>query len=286
MPTFTNQATLSFNGNTYVSNIITGELIDSLTIQKTAASAVYSDNQSIVYAITMVNNGATTLNNLTLNDDLGAYLFNGNTVTPLTVDPDSIKFFIDGILQPLNSIDITSFSPLVIDGITIPAGSNALLLYEGDPNAYAPLAAGSVIKNTATVSGYALQNMVSATETVPVLNSPVLGINKFMCPAVVADNSQLTYTFLIQNTGNESAVATDNIILTDTFEPRLSDISVSFNGTQWIEGIHYTYNGLTGEFSTLPGAITVPAATFIQDPATGTWSSTPGTSTLTVTGTI
>ena len=38
--------------------------------------------------------------------------------------------------------------------------------------------------------------------------------------------------------------------------------------------------------ATVPGAITVPAATFTQDPETGAWSVAPGTVTLTVTGTI
>ncbi len=47
----------------------------------------------------------------------------------------------------------------------------------------------------------------------------------------------------------------------------------------------YTYSETTGEFATLPGRITVPAATYTQNPD-GTWTDAPGTITVEVTGTI
>ena len=42
----------------------------------------------------------------------------------------------------------------------------------------------------------------------------------------------------------------------------------------------------TGQFATVAGQITVPAATYSQDPATGVYVVQPGVSTLTVTGTV
>ena len=42
----------------------------------------------------------------------------------------------------------------------------------------------------------------------------------------------------------------------------------------------------TGEFATVAGQITVPAATYVQDPLTGLWSVQPGVAVLTVTGTV
>ena len=101
----------------------------------------------------------------------------------------------------------------------------------------------------------------------------------------MADNGRVTYTFLIQNSGNEAIVATDNASVTDTFDPILTDLVVTFNGTVLAEGTGYTYNAATGQFATVPGAITVPAATYTQD-ATGAYTTTPGIATLTVTGTI
>ena len=102
----------------------------------------------------------------------------------------------------------------------------------------------------------------------------------------MVDNDRVTYTFVIQNTGNEAVVATDNAAITDTFDPILTDLAVVFEGATWTQGVQYNYNVATGEFTTVPGQIVVPAATYVQDPVTGAYTVTPGTVTLTVTGTI
>ena len=49
---------------------------------------------------------------------------------------------------------------------------------------------------------------------------------------------------------------------------------------------YYNYNEATGLFTTVPGQILVPAATYVQDPVTGAYTATPGIATLVVTGTI
>jgi len=100
------------------------------------------------------------------------------------------------------------------------------------------------------------------------------------------DNDRVTYTFVIQNSGNEAVVATDNAAITDVFNPILTALTVTFNGAAWTQGTQYTYDETTGVFTTLPGQITVPAATYTRDPDTGAYSLTPGIATLTVTGTI
>ena len=74
--------------------------------------------------------------------------------------------------------------------------------------------------------------------------------------------------------------------ITDTFDPILTDLAVTFNSTPWTQGVQYTYNEATGLFATLPGALPVPAATYTQDPVTGEYTVTPGIATLVVTGTI
>ena len=111
-------------------------------------------------------------------------------------------------------------------------------------------------------------------------------ISKAISPTQVVDNDRVTYTFLIQNSGNEPVVATDNAAITDLFDPILTDLVVTFNGAPWTEGIQYTYNQATGLFATVPSQITVPAATYAQDPVTGEYTLTPGIATLVVTGTI
>ena len=101
----------------------------------------------------------------------------------------------------------------------------------------------------------------------------------------VTENGQITYTFVISNTGNTEAAATDNVVVTDTFDPLLRNIAVTYNGTAWTEGTNYTYNAATGVFTTQAGQITVPAASFSQN-ADGTFAVTPGTATLVITGTV
>ena len=76
------------------------------------------------------------------------------------------------------------------------------------------------------------------------------------------------------------------MILTDTFDPALTGLTVTYNGDTWKEGDNYTYDAATGTFATIAGQIAVPAATYTQDPVTGVWSVTPGSSVLVITGTV
>lgn len=73
MATFTNQATLSYNGGSTNSNIITGEIVDVLTASKTAVVDTYRTPDKITYVVSLVNTGTLALTNLTLTDNLGAY---------------------------------------------------------------------------------------------------------------------------------------------------------------------------------------------------------------------
>ena len=173
----------------------------------------------------------------------------------------------------------------MISGINAPAGGNAIIVYEARVTEYAPLASASSIVNTATVTGGGLTTPVVATETVNARVGASLAISKTLEPAVVTENGQITYTFVIENYGNTEAVATDNVVLSDTFDPILDPITVSYNGTVWTEGVNYSYDATTGVFSTVVGQITVPAATYTQNPD-GTWTIVPGVATVVVSGTV
>ena len=286
MPTFTNQALLSYNGIIYPSNVVTGEITEALSMTKTALSSDYSACGRIAYAISILNSGSTTLSNLVLTDDLGAYSFSGSTLTPLDVDALSVRYYINGALQPQGTVTVSEGPPLTISNISVPGNGNVLIVYEAVPNQFAPLFSGAAINNTAILTGSSLQSPVSAEETVPVLEQPQLSITKFLSPAVVPEDGQLTYTFFIQNTGNADIPATDDLILTDTFNPRLFNITVTADGVVWTEGIQYTYNESTGVFTTLPGALPVEGATYTRDEESGAWAVSPGTVTLTVSGTV
>lgn len=283
MATFTNQATLAYNGITVNSNTVTGNLVEVLAVTKTAVGNEYSANDTVTYIVSITNSGTAPFTGVTVTDNLGAYSFDTTTLTPLDYVADSAVYYQNGILQP--SPTVTSVNPLTFTGITVPAGGNAIIVYETRTNEFAPLPALSTITNVASVTAAGITTPLTDTETVTVIDEPVLSITKALNPVNVTENSELTYTFTIQNTGNSPAVATDNLVITDTFDPILAGIVVTVDGVT-LPAESYTYNEATGEFATVPGAITVPAATFTQDPVTGNWITTPGVTTVTVTGTV
>ena len=152
-------------------------------------------------------------------------------------------------------------------------------------NSYAPLAAEASITNTATIAGAGV-TPVTVNETVNAASGPLLTITKSVSPVPVTENGTLTYTFLIQNLGNTAADAATGVVITDTFNPVLENLTVNFNGTAWAEGTNYTYDTTTGLFTGTAGGITVRAASYTQDPVTGAWGINPGVSTLVISGTV
>ena len=284
MAIFTNQATLTYNGSSTNSNIAYGEILDVLVATKTAVEGSYTPGQTVTYVVTLRNTGSAPLTGLTVTDDLGGYDFNGTTVYPLTYEDGSAALFVDGVPQAAPTV--VAGPPLVVSDITVPAGGDAVIVYQARATAYAdPTADGTVI-NTVTVTGDGLSAPITATATVGAAVGPMLAITKSITPAQVVDNDRVTYTFVIQNTGNAAVVATDNAAIADTFDPVLTALTVSFNGAPWAQGVQYNYNEATGLFTTVAGQILVPAATYTQDPATGAYTVTPGIATLVVTGTI
>ncbi len=284
MATITNQAALSYNGVTTLSNIAVGELVEVLTATKTAADTTYTAGGVKTFVISLVNSSAAALTGLTVTDTLGSYTFSGNTLYPLTYVTGSLLYYVNGALQATPTV--TATAPLTVTGVTVPAGGSAMLIYTARVNEYAPLGVEDSITNTSTITGGGLTSSVTATETINASPAPQLAISKSISPTMVAENGTLTYTLTLQNRGNTAADAGDELVITDTFDPILKNLTVRFNGTLWTQGVHYTYDETTGTFATVVGALTVPAATFTQDAATGVFTVDPGTSELTITGSL
>ena len=137
MATFTNSATLRYGGVTVTSNTVTGTLPDSLVLTKTPVAEDYSANDTVTYVLSLVNPGDTALTDLILTDDLGGYDFGTETLYPLTYEPDTLRLFVDGLLQAAPAV--APGPPMVISGVSVPAGGEALLVYETRVTEYAPL---------------------------------------------------------------------------------------------------------------------------------------------------
>lgn len=285
MATFTNQATLTYNNTQTLSNVTTGQILEQLTLEKMSLQQTYSAGERITYVVSLINSGTSDDNGLTLTDDLGAFTPAGQTdpVYPLTYDTGSAQVFVNGV--PQTAVQVTGEEPLTIAGINVPAGGNVLVTYTAQVNGSAPLESGSTIDNTVTATGGSLAEPLTASESVSVSEAPYLTVEKTLSPLTVTANQRITYTFVISNYGNADADAGANASITDILTPSLTDLTVTYNGVLWTPGTEYTYSEESGIFTSTAGAITVPAATYttLFD---GTVSTTPGTSTLVLEGTV
>ena len=283
MAVFTNFATPSYNGITRNSNTVTGEIMETVAVQKTAVSTEYGAGDTLSYAVSLVNSGPADVTGLIVTDDLGAYELDGSMLYPLSYVDGTVRLIVNGAMQPAPAV--TAGPPLVFTGIAIPAGGSAVLVYEADVTGYAPLAPDSEITNTVTVTGGGVSVPLTASAAVGTMDQADLRISKALSPCIVPANGEVTYSFEITNTGNTEAGAADNVVVSDNFDPVLSGVTVSFDGAAWARGVQYSYDESTGAFATLPGQITVPAASYTQN-ADGTWTVEPGTAALSVSGTI
>lgn len=283
MAQFTNQAQIRYGNAVANSNIAVGEILEVLSASKTAVRSTYGQNDSVTYVVSIVNAGTVPVTGLTLSDNLGAYTFGTGSLTPLTYVEDTVKYYVNGTLQTAPAV--TETPVFTITGITVPAGGNATIIYEAMVNQYAPLDAGSSITNNANISGGGI-TPITVDEIVRAQTAPLLTITKSISPVPVTENGTITYTFLIQNGGSADADAASGVTVSDNFDPVLTNLTATYNGTPLVAGTDYTYNETSGEFVTTAGRITVPAAAFTQDATTGIWAINPGVGTLVVTGTI
>ena len=163
MATFFNQATLSYSGGVVNSNITSGEILEVLSVTKTAVDGEYMQDSDVTYVVNIINSGNVAFGGLTLTDDLGAYDFGGTQLYPLDYVSDTVTYFINGVLQttPL----VNEGPPLTISGISVPANGVATVAYTARANSFAsPETLGSIV-NTVTVSGGGV-TPISDSETV------------------------------------------------------------------------------------------------------------------------
>lgn len=285
--TITNQARLQFTYGgttaTAASNIASTVMQGPLAVTKSVLESAYQNDSELTYIVNLTNSGAATLTNIFVIDDLGTYALSPTlSVTPLTyIGP--AQLYINGVFSsaPTPSPGVNNIAFIVP---SLAAGSTAMLIYNVQVNGKAPLDVGSELTNTVTVSAAGLNESVKDNATVPVDAYADVTILKSMSPNPVTDGSTLTNTFTIHNYGNTEAT---DVVLTDTFNPAMQNIAVTVNGTA-LAPEDYDYDA--GAF-TLPGAassytLSIPAADFTQDTATGEVTINPGTVTIVVTGTL
>lgn len=285
--TITNQARLQFTYGTTTavasSNIASTTLHGPLTAAKSVLENGYRADEELTYIISLTNSGTGALTSIKITDNLGAYAVTPTqSVAPLTyIGP--ARLYIDGVFSTsLTPTSTAAGAEFVIPSLA--ANANAMLIYKARVNSYARLTIGSQITNTATILATGLTEPIEIAATAPVATYADIRIYKEMSPNPVTDGGVLTSTFTIYNYGN--APATD-VVMTHAFSPAPSNITVTVNGTV-LSAADYSY---VGGVLTLPSpasayTLTIPAATFSQNAATGEVTINPGTVTIVVAGTL
>ena len=279
LATFTNQATLSYAGGTVQSNVVSGEILEQVSMVKTAVSTGYFPGEKVTYAVSLINEGDTAVSGVAVTDDLGAYVQDDQTLYPLSYVAGSLVYLVNGAPEAAPAVE--AGAPLTITGVGVPAGGSAVLIYEAEVTEYAPLGADAAIHNNVTAAGPCIPEPLSAAASLPMEARARLAIAKAVSPEVVSGCTEVSYTFTLTNTG-EAADAAAAVVVSDTFDPVLSDLTVTMNGQRMAESA-YTYDEATGVFATVAGQITVPAASYAQG-TDGAWIITPGEIVLTVSG--
>lgn len=282
MENFQNKATLSFNGRITNSNVTTGEIIDIVSATKTAVVGTYSANGNVTFIISIVNSETTPLTNVMITDDLGEDIYCGHKHNPLSYVDGSCKYYIDGELQKNPPKVIQKDNSIIIQNLLVPQNGNTIIAYEAVANKFAPVSVGSTITNKANIFYNEFRDKIQVRETIKVRENANLTISKLLSPESITEDSVITYTFIIQNTGNINT-AKDSVIITDTFNPKFDNIYVTLNDKPLTLDKDYTYSSKTGVFSTEKTKIVVPKATYSRN-SDGVVITDPGVVVIKITG--
>ncbi len=285
--TITNRASVSYRygavTETVSSNLASTVLSDPLTVSKSALETAYRAGEAITYVITVTNGSTVPLSDVTISDNLGACeSAQGVSIAPLSyVGP--AKLYLDGVYQSELS-PVTTEEGVAFTIPAIPQATNATILYKATPSAYAPMTPDSAITNVASFSPAAGTEPITAQHTLPVDSYAALTVEKEMSPNPISDGGVLVNTFTITNTGNVEAT---ELVLSDVFMTPLSGVSVSIDGSPVAaDDFEFADSTLTLPADGASLSLTVPAATFAEDPDTGAVTMTPGVTVVTVTGTV
>ena len=287
MATIENFATVSYTSGgvteTKVSNLAEIGLESAISFTKTTLGETYGEDEVVTYILSMTNTSTSAITNVSITDDLGTFVFGTLELTPLTYAPPALLLIDGQDVSAQLTVDTATAGSLVFSFPTLPAGATANIVYRAAVNEYAPLDVEAGITNTATLTSDSDCADGTASATITAVSAANVSVFKQMSPNPVICGDTVTYTIRIYNYGN---IAAENVVLTDTFNPAPTNITVSRDGTL-LPANEYSY--VDGTLTVPAGtttAVSVPAATFVRDATTGIVTVTPGMIEYTITGTI
>ncbi|MGN7356984.1 DUF7507 domain-containing protein [Paenibacillus sp. SAF-054] len=203
--TLTNTASSTFSYQLPSGRTLTGSSISNtvtiqasapnVTVLKSADTSSAAVNDVVTYTLTVVNSGASAVNNVVVSDNIpaGSVFVNG-----------SVKLNNNPVVNanPLNGVQIGSLTASASATVTFQVQVSSL------PNPAQLVNQASVAFNSGTFLGTSLSNTV----TIPVYQA-IISINKSASTTNATVGDTLTYSFAVNNAGNIPAVVTltDNI---------------------------------------------------------------------------
>lgn len=218
--TVTLTVTDTCNFQTTTTDTITIFLPDLLVTKQAAPEPVLAGDR-LTYTITISNPSVVDATGVIVADPLP----NNTTFVPGSVD-----------IEPASAGGALDVPPTIASGFTVTAGSLVTLTYQ--VAVASPLADGTLITNTASVSSSEVATPTLATATSTVTSSPLLQIVKSATPSPNVEPGEIiTYTIVVNNEGNAdatNAVISDSLPANTQFVPnsiRLRPIGAGDEGS-------------------------------------------------------
>lgn len=268
----TNQANVNYTymgartPQTRNSNVTTLDIVPASQIEliKYPIGTTYIPGENHGYILRIENSGTTTLENVTLTDDLSVN-------TNLEYVEGSASFSYNN--SPWASIIPTSITPLTFDVGTLEPGDVYEVVFLATTTSNNEV---NTITNTATVTGTNNQETVSseASSTITSESFARIEIVKSQSTSTPSIGEDFFYTLSLTNSGNIDAT---DILITDNLpnEFDLTSVELTQNGiTTTLSPTDYTYenNILTIPSDTSSLNITIPAGESIFVTINGTFT--------------
>jgi len=175
-----------------------------VSLEKTAFPEIVSAGDEVEYTLVITNEGNVTLTGLILRDPLPLGL------SPLASTLEFSTPVISGAFMANNELLVLLHPLLPTESITITFTARV-----------AASTPAGVLTNIASVQNNEV--LASDTARVSVLETPLLGVEKFVSSNSIAAGGQVRYTIRVTNLGN---VTLNDVVITDTIYTGLTDIAV------------------------------------------------------------
>ncbi len=262
-----------------LSNIATTSLVENVNLNalKTSNNTSWRPQENLTFNIRVSNDGLEPLYDVSIQDDLGS-----GTPRLLTYVTDSARMLRNDVISTITPTNTSPLTMVIPD--TLAPGEVVILTYvakvraDVDPELTEITNEVTVVGHETSVAGPTITVDPSPSLTLPKASYAEVRMTKSVDKENVMDGDTLTYTFLLENSGNAEAT---NIVITD-------DLPLNFT----VNAISSTTDGVVTTFDTtdysigennrlvLPTSVTktisVPAST----------SAGNGRTTVTIEGTV